>query len=137
MISVTSTTDRYIIQPALLNKHQETLGWLSAAILWKRELAFFQKLLDKNANKFSAADDKKKIDHFQSLITYYRGELVDVLSGKLRLHERKLAEMLEDRNEAKVEYFKEHDDLMAELASFNKQFTEYKEEFFNFIEKVI
>jgi DNA primase large subunit len=137
MISVTSTTNQYILQPTLLGKHKKTLEWLSAALLWKRELAFFQKLLDQYASRFISTDDKKQVDHFQNIILYYNGELVDTLSAKLRLHEKKLAEILETRNESKTEYFKEHDDLMNELDSLNTQFNQYKEELFNFIEKVM
>jgi hypothetical protein len=137
MISVTSVTDKYILQPSLLNKHRKSLEWLSAAILWKRELAFFQKLLDQYSPKFKSVDEKKQIDHFQSIITYYNGELIDTFASRLRLHEKKLAEMLESRDESKTEYFKEHDVLMGELESLSTQFTEYKEEFFAFIEKAM
>jgi hypothetical protein len=137
MISVTSTTDKYILQPSVLTKHKESLQWLSAAVLWKREMAFFQKLLDQYAPKFTAVEDKKKIDHFQSVITYYRDELIDTMSGKLRLHEKKLAEMFEAHDETKTEYFKEHDALMGELQSLNHQFTEYKDELFAFVERVM
>jgi hypothetical protein len=106
-------------------------------VLWKRELAFFQKLLDQYAAKFSTTEDKKKLDHFQNLIIYYRGELIDSLSTRLRLHEKKLAEMLESRDETKTEYFKEHGGLMNELEALNTQFVQYKEELFEFIEKVM
>ena len=137
MISVTSTSANYILQPILLSKHKKSLEWLSATVLWKRELAFFQKLLDKYAKNFSSTDDKKKVDHFQSFITYYNGELVNSLSTKLRLHEKSLADMLETKNETKTEYFKEHDELMHQLESVNTQFAHTKEELFDFIEKVM
>lgn len=137
MISVTSVTDKYILQPTLLNKHKKTLEWLSTAILWKRELVFFQKLLDQYAPKFSSTNDKKKIDHFQNVIIYYKCELIDALSSRLRLHEKKLAEMLESRDETKTEYFKEHDGLMNELEALNAQFLQNKEELFEFIEKAM
>ena len=137
MISVASTSANYILQPILLSKHKKSLEWLSATVLWKRELAFFQKLLDKYAKNFSSTDDKKKVDHFQSFITYYNGELVNSLSTKLRLHEKSLADMLETKNETKTEYFKEHDELMHQLESVNTQFGHTKEELFDFIEKVM
>lgn len=137
MISVTSVTDRYILQPALLSKHRQTLEWLSAAVLWKRELAFFQKLLDQYSPTLTAVEDKKKIDHFQNLIIYYNGELIDSLASRLRQHEKKLAEMLESKDESKIEYFKEHETLMAELEALGRQFNEYKEELFGFIEKAL
>lgn len=137
MISVTSVTDRYILQPSLLQKHKKSLEWLSAIVLWKRELAFFQKLLDQNALKFTSAEDKKQIDRFQNLIIYYNAELVDAFATRLRQHEKQLADALQLRDESKTAYFSEHEALMAELEALAAQFAEYKEEFFAFIEKVI
>lgn len=137
MISITSITNNYVLQPSLLDKHKNTLEWLSTAVLWKRELAFAQKLLDLYSGKFSCLADKKKIDHFQNLIIYYRYELIDSLISRLRLHEKKLAEILESKNKAKTDYFKEHDTLMNELEGVNTQFAHNKEELFNFIERVV
>ena len=137
MISPTSTTEKYAIQPPLLNKHRKILEWLSATVLWKRELAFFQKILDQYAPKLMTLKDKQQIDHFQNLITYYKGEVVDALSSKLRLHEKNLAEMLAAKNEANLGYSKEHDGVMSELESFNASFLEFKEDLFDFIEKVM
>ena len=137
MISAISVTDKYILQPTLIGKHKKTLEWLSATILWKRELAFFQKLLDRFASEFHVIEDTQKIDHFQNLVIYYNGELVDSLAAKLRLHEKKLAEMLEFRNESKTEYFSEHEGLMNELESASNQFTQIKDDLFTFIEKAI
>src|SRR5690349_12655805 len=90
MISVTAVTDKYILQPTLIAKHKETLDWLSAAVLWKRELAFFQKLLDKYGPLFTSPENKKQLGHFQNLIIYYNGELVNALTSQLRHHEKKL-----------------------------------------------
>jgi hypothetical protein len=137
MISATSVTTNYILQPTLLEKHRRTLGWLSSTLLWQREFNFFQKLLDQNAQKFTAVEDKKKIDHFQNLLIYYNNELIIDLRKKLRDHENKLADMLKTKNELKTEYFKEHDALMQELEAFNLSFIEYKEELFEFIETVM
>ena len=137
MISVTSGTNEYILQPSLLEKHRITLNWLSSTLLWQREFNFFQKLLDQNAAKLTSVDDKKKIDHFQNLIIYYNGELIPAFRKKLRDHEHRLADMLKTKNELKTQYFKEHEAIMQELESFNIRFVEYKEELFEFIEKLI
>ena len=137
MISVTSVTNDYILQPSLIEKHRRTLNWLSATVLWQREMNFFQKLLDENASKVTGVDDKKKIDHFQNLIIYYNGDLILTLRKKLRGHECNLADMLKEKNELKTEYFKEHDVIMQELESFSNSFAEYKAELFEFIEKVM
>jgi hypothetical protein len=135
MISVLSTTGKYILQPSLLEMHAQSLEWLSAAFLWKKELAFFQKILEANASKFSVLEDKKKIDHFQHIITYYNGELVDNLKRKLGIHETHLAVMLQALKESDTEYYSEHKGIMEILGSFNKSFTEFKHEFFEFISK--
>ncbi|MFM8914527.1 MAG: hypothetical protein ACKOE6_16650 [Flammeovirgaceae bacterium] len=137
MISPLSHTGEYILQPTLIWKHKKTLEWISTATFWKRELAFFQKLLDEYAPRFSSEADKMKIGHFQSLIIYYRDELINQLTSKLRLHEKRLAELLEKKNESDVEYFKEHADLMGELDATSTQFSTNKEELFSFIERVM
>jgi hypothetical protein len=137
MISVASITNKIIVQQTLLAKHKKTLDWLSAAILWKQELAFFQKLLDAYSPGFKTVEEKQKLDHFQNIIIYYRGELIDSLASKLRLHEKKLADMFESRDETQTGYYKEHDELMGQLDSLNTQLTEYKEELFSFLGKVL
>ena len=137
MISVTSGTNEYILQPSLLEKHRRTLNWLSSSLLWQREFNFFQKLLDQNAAKATSVDEKKKIDHFQNLIIYYNSELIPEFRKKLRDHENRLADMLKTKNELKIQYFKEHETIMQELESFNIRFVEYREELFEFIEKLI
>jgi hypothetical protein len=137
MISVISTTNRYILQPSLVAMHRASLDSLSATVLWKRELHFFQKLLDTHASKFSTIEDKKKIDHFQSLLTYYAGELVDLLNSKIRKHEGNLARMLQEKNETDTIYFSEHKDLMIEVESFSKSYVEFHHELYAFIERVM
>jgi hypothetical protein len=137
MISVISTTNRYILQPSLIEMHRKSLDYLSATVLWKRELHFFQKLLYKYAPKYSSPDDKKKTDHFQNLLTYYSGELVDELNQKLRKHEASLAHMLQERNESDTQYFKEHQALMAQVESFSKDYDQFHHELYDFIERVM
>jgi hypothetical protein len=137
MISVTSVTDRYVLQPTTIARHKKTLEWLSATVLWKREMAFFQKLLDQYAPRYTSEQDKQQVDHFQSIILYYKGELIDATAAKLRQHELRLAEALEKRDETKVQYFSEHDTLMKELEAMNDQVAQYKEELLTFIEKVM
>ncbi len=137
MISVTATTGNYILQPALVEKHKNTLDWLSATLLWKGELAFFQKILDENASRFITVDEKKTIDHFQNLILYYRGEVIDSLRKKLREHESRLANLLQTKDETDTQYFKEHDGIMEELQTFSVQFNELKHGLFGFVEKAL
>ena len=137
MISVMSTTDRYTLQPSLLEMHRQSLDWLSNSVLWKRELTFFQKLLDEHSKKFTAIEDKKQIDHFQNLIIYYQGELIDSFRRKLRDHENHLAKVLQEHNESDSNYYQTHESVMQELVAFNQQFQDFKHSFFEFIEKAL
>lgn len=135
MISVLSTTNKYILQPSLLDMHKQSTEWLSATVFWKREVAFFQKLLENKSSYFSSEEDKKKIGHFQSLVTYYGGELIDTLAGRLRNHENGLARVLQALNETDTIYYTEHKKLMEELDAFALQFTNLKHDLFQLIER--
>lgn len=137
MISVTSITGNYILQPSLIEKHRKTLAWISATVHWQREFNFFQKLLDQYAPRVIEVEGKKRIGHFQSLIIYYRDELIIDLRKKLRDHEIRLADMLKTKDELKTQYFKEHDVTMLELEAFDASFIEFKNEFFEFIEGIM
>jgi hypothetical protein len=134
MISVLSTTNHYILQPSLVEMHRKSLEYLSATVLWKRELRFFQKLLDQYALKFSSTGDKKKVSHFQSLITYYSAELIDQLNQKIRHHEADLAKMLQEKNESDTAYFSQHKELIAQLESFAKSYDDFHHDLYDFIE---
>lgn len=135
MISVLGTTGKYSIQPTLVEMHKASLTWLSSAALWKHEINFFQKLLDQHAPKETAVEFKKQIDHFQHLITYYGGELVPELAKKVRVHENKIATVLQSLDETDVSYYSEHDGIMNELLAFEKTYTAFKHNFFEFIER--
>jgi hypothetical protein len=135
MISVLSTTGKYILEPSLMDMHQSSLEWLSTTVLWKQEVAFFQKLLDSYVAKGTSTDEKKKVSHFQNLITYYGGELIDSLRKKIKLHEHKLANMMQELKGSDKEYYDEHGELLDELSAFMKTFNSFKSEFFAFIDK--
>jgi hypothetical protein len=135
MISVTSVTKNYILQPLLITKHKKTLYWLSSVTLWKSELNFFQKALEEAAPLFNKVADKKKIDHFQNLFIYYSGEVIDTLRSKLRQHENRIASILKSKDEVHTQYFLEHDALMDELGAFAKNYRELKDGFVKFVAK--
>ncbi|HTE30819.1 MAG TPA: hypothetical protein VK666_10630 [Chryseolinea sp.] len=133
MISVTGTTGNYILQPVLFAKHSETIDWLSSTVLWKSELNAFQTILDERAPSIKSIDGKKSIDHYQNLVIYYNGELIDTMRKKLRDHETSLAHMLESKNESDTHYYKEHQGIMDELESFSVHFKQFRAEFFEFM----
>lgn len=137
MISVIGTTDRYALQPRLIEMHKESMNWLSATLLWKRELQFLQRLLEDHAHHYTTVEEKKEIDHFQHLITYYRDELIDVFRKKLRDHENHMASTLRRRDETDTLYYKQHETLMDELKTFANNFLQFKSNLFTFIEQVL
>jgi hypothetical protein len=135
MISVLGITNKYMLQPGLLDMHRESITWLSATAFWKRESVFFQKLLDNHARENNHEDFKKEVGHFQHLITYYHGELIDTYRKKLREHESRLAHMLQELKESDTQYFKEHEGLMQEMRTFEKSFNDLKHSLYDFIER--
>ena len=137
MISVLSATGKYVLNPSLMEMHHGSLEWLSTTVLWKQEVAFFQRLLDLYATRVTSMEDKKRVSHFQNVITYYGGELIDSLRKKIKNHEHKLADMLKELKGSDAEYVNEHGELMEELSAFMKTFNAFKSEFFAFMDKYI
>jgi hypothetical protein len=135
MISVLGTTGNYVLQPALLEKHSETIDWLSSTILWKSELNAFQKILDERAPHFTLMEDKREMDDFQKRIIHYQDGVIDDLRKKLRAHEAQLASMLESKNELNTKYFEEHDGIMGQLLKFSVLFKQFRTEFLELIRK--
>ena len=130
----------YLLEIGLETLHKDSEVWKSRIEMWKRELIFFQKLLDSYSLKFDSPDDKKEEDHFQNLIIYYNGELLDEYKQAARRQEKRLAEMMGNESPDHVdesEYRNQHIELKRKVDSFDKQFRKYKHEFFNFIEKVL
>ncbi|MDZ7646484.1 MAG: hypothetical protein U5K54_04520 [Cytophagales bacterium] len=132
-----STTGKYLLQPSLMEMHHNSLEWLSTTVLWKQEVAFFQKLLDRHSPQVTSLDDKKRVSHFQNVITYYGGELIDTLRKKIKVHEHKLADRLKELKTADAEYYQEHGELMEELSAFMKTFNSFKSDFFSFIDSTL
>jgi hypothetical protein len=92
-------------------------------------------VLDQNATRTDHVEYKKQVDHFQHLITYYGGELIDSLRKKLIKHEQRLASILLELSEADAEYFHEHNGIIDELRAFDTTFHQFKYDFYNFIER--
>lgn len=136
METLTGIPGNFTLQPALQDKHRETLNWLSSIKLWQKELAYFQTILDGTAHYFESTNDKKKISRFQNLFMYYHAEVLIELRTKLRNHESHLARIMTRKNVSDSDYFREHNLVIPELEEFSKHFTELKNDFFRFIEKI-
>ena len=138
MESLSEASDAYLLERDIAELHRESQKWISEIELWRAELNFFQKLLDRYASKFTEVEDKKRIDHFQHLITYYTGELLDEFKQFTRRHEKLLASQLETSEKVdEVGYRQQHGELSSRINSFLNEFNVYKKEFFHFMEKVV
>ena len=126
MISVTGVTNNYVLQPALLEKHARTLAWISATVLWKSELAFFQKQIEELSALRLTREDRSEVNHFQNLIHFHTVEVIEDMRKKLRTHESKLARMLETKSEWETQYYKEHGGLMEEAEVLSVRFEKLK-----------
>lgn len=138
METIKLADDNHLLEEGLEVLHHESQHWSSEIKLWKIELSFFQKLLDKNSQKFTSIDEKKRMSHFQNLIIYYDGEVLDRFVQNIRKHEQYLAnEMAESGKLDDAKYRKIHREVGSHVASFRVEFNVYKNGFFDFIEKAI
>lgn len=139
MKNLRQPTGEYLLESALESLHQESKKWLSEVELWKIELIFFQKLLDRYARSFEDIEDKKKIDQYQNFMIYYSGELLDQTRKELRQHERFLASQLISHSARINEaiYRTDHVAMEERMEGIRKQIAEKKKSFFEFLESVI
>ena len=140
MEQLTNAGSDYLLEIGIEELHKDSKVWMSRIELWKRELQFFQKLLDSNSPKFDNPEDKKNEDHFQNLIIYYSGELLDEYKQSVRRQEKRLAELVSQDNSDQIdqaEFRNQQIELKAKVDSFDREFRKYKHDFFSFIEKAI
>ena len=139
MNNLKQPSGEYLLQSALESLHQESQKWLSEIELWKIELTFFQKLLDKYARDFQNIEDKKKIDQFQNFMTYYSGELLHEIRNEVKQHEKFLASQMNasDNRINEQSYRIDHEALDQKAAGIRKQIAEKKRTFFKFLTPVL
>ncbi len=135
MEELTNATTDYLLEIGIEELQKESETWDSRITLWKRELDFFQKLLDTFSSKFKNGDDRKSSDHFQNLIIYYNGELLEGYKQAVRRQVKNLGNILssdEQMDEAVLR--NNHIRLKDKIDSFDYEFRKTKQEFFEFIE---
>ena len=118
--------------------YHESLEWQLEVALWKQELKFFQKMLDINARHCHTSGQKQKLGHFQNLIIYYNGELLDQFRQKTRRSSKYLAQHVEsDADFDQDTYQQKFGRLNGQLRAFAVEYRKYKKEFFQFMEEVM
>lgn len=135
MKDIKQANNRSPLAESLEALHKESKGWSSEIELWKIELKFFQKLLHSHAHNMISIKDKKRISHFQNLITHYSSEVLEQFEQKIRQHEKYLAKELTNKKRLDVSgYRKKHAEIASHMGAFSIEFAMYKRKFFDFIE---
>ena len=138
MDEFSTSSSEYLLEIGIEELHKESTVWVSRIDLWKRELDFFQKLLDKYSVKFDTSDFKKQEDHFQNLIIYYNGELLESFKQSVRRQEKNLGSLLQATEYVDEATFRiQHIELKEKIDSFDTEFRKTKHDFFELIERVM
>ena len=137
MENLNGTESEYLLQSSLEDLHQVSQYWLSEIEFWKTELNFFQEMLDKHCPQIKTPEQKKELDHFQNLIIYYNGELLDEYNRKIRKHTKYLARLIGSGPSFDDFSYREKNKTYSEqIGSIRKRLQEYKIELFEFIQTV-
>lgn len=131
MSIVMNANENHASQSELIEKHTETVDWLSSSILWKSELQNFQGILEERGIYPATKKGNVDADHFHLMILHHLGE-IEKLRNKLRNHETRLGKLLESKGESADNGTEEHQDLMSLLESFSKTYKQFRKEFFQF-----
>ena len=124
--------------PSVESLYHDSLEWQLEVALWKQELKFFQRMLDINARHCHSSAQKKKLGHFQNIIIYYNGELLDQFRQQTRRNSKYLAQHVEDTSDFNYDgYQQKFRGLGERLQAFSVEYRKYKNEFFQFLEEVM
>lgn len=128
----------FLAERSIEDLHYSSRQWLFNIEFWRQELNFFQSLLDNYVKKADAVELKKQIDHFQHLITYYQGELLDEFHQKARRHEKNMRAMLNgDVSTIDSAFREKHNILFDQIVSFDNQFKQHKLDFYDFMSRLV
>jgi hypothetical protein len=122
--------ENHATQSELIEKHTETVDWLSSSILWKSELQNFQKMLDERAHPATRKSDVDA-DHFQLMILHNTDE-IEKFRNKLRNDETMLGKLIESKDDSINPGTIEHQNIMHQLESFSKAYKHFRNEFLEF-----
>ena len=137
MENLNGTESENLLQSSLEDLHQVSKYWLDEIEFWKTELVFFQDLLDKFCPNIHTTEDKKQLDHFQNLIIYYNGEVLDEYNRKIRKHTKMLARLMDEPLSFEdLSYRDQHKTYGDEMSSMGKRLQEIKTELFEFIQTI-
>ncbi|MCX2738996.1 hypothetical protein [Pontibacter anaerobius] len=138
MKSLSPVNTNYLLEVSLEQLHSESTTWLSQIDFWRVELGFFQRLLERVAARMPTEEDKKRIDHFQNLIFYFKGELLDELRHNVREHEQYLGYQLDQRAPFNEQIYRQvHKKYEAKMDAFERDYRDYKRDLYRFAGKFL
>lgn len=119
-------------QAGLIEKHMETVDWLSSLFLWKGELQNFRKMLGETSMVPATKTGRIDADHFQLMILHQLSE-IEKLRSRLLNHETTLNNRLDaSSGSINLEGTEEHEHVMSLLESFSRNYRQFRKEFFQF-----
>lgn len=131
------SSKKFLLEKGFQECYEDCKLWKSQIELWKIELNLFQRLLEKCTLELSTVEQKKEIDHFHTLVKYYRGELLNEFMDEVNFHEKNLIKVL--YKEAKPDDSRlgiDHKLLARRVNTFMEEFSAYKNELSRFMESV-
>ncbi|WP_161889288.1 hypothetical protein [Pontibacter russatus] len=138
MKSLSPANTNYLLEVSLANLHRESRSWLFEINFWRIELAFYQRLLERVAGRITSVEDKKGVDHFQNLILYFKGELLDQFEHDIREHERYLESLLQNRAPFNEQLYRGvHKKYEDQIQAFNYDFKQYRKDLYKFTERYL
>lgn len=136
--SLPTPSSGYLLEESLKDLHQKTLEWESSLEFWKRELAFFKKLMDDYGRDLHMRNQIEEREHFKQLLSYYTDGLMNSLTIRIRQHEASLKQLLNAKDKQdETSYRLDHKTLEFQISTFQKEFQSYKHELYSLIEKVL
>ncbi|MEO1052417.1 MAG: hypothetical protein AAFX87_17430 [Bacteroidota bacterium] len=138
MENLTDGSAEVLFEDSLENLHLQSEQWVEEVGLWKNELQFFQKILDRYSGCFNTTEQKKTLDHFQHIITYYSGQLLDDFKQRVRRHEKYLRGIMDgEEPNMESEFRARHSSLFELINSFRHEYNNYKQDLFHTMEGIM
>ena len=132
------TSTNILLEISLEDLHRNTIDWIQSIDFWRFELGFAQKLVDQVNARTRTVDDKKRIDHFQNLIIYYRSQLLPELEEDLVRHEGYLKQLIQDRVHYNDQMYRDvHKKFEDQVTSFDQNFRAFKRDLYHFSEQFL
>ena len=124
-------------QKKVYDLHHEHQLWMNQLNFFEDELKIFKHRLEEIAKANNKAEVLKMVEHFQNAFIIQKNE-IDVLKHTIRLAEQELVAYIDKNPEVADKRKKEDDAVIREkMARFEKLFRQMKEEFVNFVARVL